>query len=151
MNEHPRVRERISRAFQFKLGLADFHALAFGLSQNAGRLVDAGDQFVDARAHHAGRREALITVGVTIDAERALLCSNQRIIGFENRVIAVTGDALAQLLVIEGCLVRARLKKFSLARVTLAADVGYRSDAWRRRTVIAVTVVTRRGRQILLH
>src|SRR2546423_12968253 len=87
---------------------------------------------------------------MTVDAERSLLCANHLIVWFEDRVVAVTGDALAQLSLIEGSLVRTRLKQLSLPRVTLPAHVGNRSNAGRRRAVIAMTVVAGRRGQILL-
>ena len=47
---------------------------------------------------------------MAIDAQRALLRANQRIVRFQDRVIAVTRDAFAELFVVEGLLMRARLE-----------------------------------------
>src|ERR1043165_7280644 len=106
MNQDARVRQSISRALQIELGLAHFHALAFGLIENRGRFVDARNQIIDAGAHHPGRHETFVTVRMTIDAQRALLRADHRIARLENRVIAVTRNALAKLLVIESFFVR---------------------------------------------
>ena len=43
-------------------------------------------------------------------------------------MIAMAGNALTKLFLIKCGLVRTGLKQLSLASVTLAADVGYRSD-----------------------
>ena len=151
MNQHAGVRQGVGGALQFELRLADFHAFAFGQIEDAARFINTGDQFVDARPHHAGRRKTFVAISVAIDAKRALLRPDQRVIRFEDRVIAVTSDALAKLFVIERFLVRTRLKQFRLPRMTLAADIRDRRDARRRGAVIAMTVVARRRRQILLH
>ena len=84
-----------------------------------------------------------------IDAKRAFLSSNHLIARLGNRVIAVTGDALSKLFLIERSFVRTRLKQFSLTRMTLAADIGDRSYARWRRAMITVAIVAGRGRQIL--
>ena len=56
-------------------------------------------------------------------------------------MIAVASNALTKLLLIECGLVGTGLKQLSLASVTLAADIGYRSDPWRSRAMIAMTIV----------
>ena len=86
---------------------------------------------------------------MTVDAERAFLSSNHLIARLGNRVIAVAGDALGELPLIESRFMRAGLKKLSLTRMTLAADIGNRSDARWRRAMITVAIVAGRGRQIL--
>src|SRR5437762_14222166 len=65
-------------------------------------------------------------------------------------MIAVASDAFAELFLIKSRLVRAGLKEFRLARVTLAADVGHRRNARRRSPMIAVAVVAGRSGQVLL-
>jgi hypothetical protein len=50
--------------------------------------------------------ETLVTICVTVNAERALVGPKQLIPGFIYRVITMTGYALAQLLLIKGSLVR---------------------------------------------
>src|SRR2546428_12791201 len=86
---------------------------------------------------------------MTVDAERAFLTSNHLIAGLGNRVIAVAGDALGELLLIESRLVRAGLEKLSLARVTLATDIGDRSNARWRRAMITIAIVAGRRRQLM--
>src|SRR5581483_8159376 len=90
-----------------------------------------------------------VAVRMTIDAERALLSSDHLIVWLDDRVIAMTSDAFSELLIVESFLVRARLKQFSLAAVALAANVCDRSNARRRRAMIAVTIVARRRGEIL--
>src|ERR1041385_7368355 len=138
MDQDARVGERVGGSFQFDLGLADFHAFAFGEIQNRSRFVDARDQVIDPLPHHPRRGKSFVTVRMAVDAERALLRANHLVTGFWNRVIAVAGDALAKLLIVESLFVRTGLEKLSLSRVALATDVSHRGNAGRRRTVIPV-------------
>ena len=104
------VGQRVCGSFQLDLGLTDFHAFAFSKIQDRSRLVDARDQVINPRSHHPGRGKSFVAIRVAVDAERALLRADHRVAGFRNGMIAVTGDALAKLLVVEGLLVRTGLK-----------------------------------------
>src|SRR2546421_12886691 len=110
MDQDASVGQRVCRSFQLDLGLAYFHTLAFSKIQDRSRLVDARDQVIDPRPHDARRGKSFVAIRVTVDAERALLCPDHRVAGFRNRVIAVTGDAFAELLVVESFLVRTGLE-----------------------------------------
>src|SRR5256714_5536309 len=114
MDQDASVGQRVCSSFQLNLGLADFHAFAFSKIQNHSRLVDARDQVIDPRTHHASRGKSFVAIRMAVDAERALLRADHRVAWFRNRVIAVTGDALAKLLVVESLLVRTGLKQLSL-------------------------------------
>src|ERR1043165_8112003 len=139
MNQHPRVRECVGGSLQFELGLAHFHSLAFSEIENGSRFVDARYQLVDTRAHRARSREAFVARGVAVDTQGALLRSNHLVARFCNRVVAMTSDAFAKLLLIESLFVRAGLEQFGLTRVALATNVCYRSDAGRRGSMVSMT------------
>src|SRR5436190_20683458 len=141
MNQHPSVRQRIRCAFQFDGGFADFHAGAFSATENLTRCIDARDQFINSGTHDSCGNEPFVSIRMAVDAKCALLGSNQLIDRLGNRVIAMAGNALGELPLVESCLVWTGLEKFSLSRMALAADIGDRSNAWRHGPVITVAGV----------
>ena len=151
MYQHSRVGQGIGRFLHIKLGPAYFHSGALGSIKNLGRFVDAGYQLIDPPAHQAGRDEALVPGRMASDADRLFAGADHFIPGLGDEMIAVALDALAELTLVKGGFVRTYLEQFSLSPMARSADVRDRSDAWRRRAMIAMTIVTGRRGQILLH
>src|SRR6185436_7243498 len=123
MYQHPGVGQRIRCFLHFKLRAADFHSRALSLVKNLSRLIDAGYQLIDLPAHLAGCNEALVSTCVTGDADRLLTRADHFIARLGDKVITVTLDTFAKLLLVKRCFVRTGLKQLSLPSMTLSANI----------------------------